>query len=320
MADDNRRTIPRPQLARDPMFDELSPEVGEIDEEALGELFEDDPDHALSMLADMRTATDQALAALASRLAGRLVLDVARVGPVQARGIGKMASSPADRAEGDLDIDRSLDALVGARGTHSAVDAEQLRVRHWTRPSTAVALLVDRSGSMSGRRLATAAVAAAACAHRAPIDWSVLAFADRIIAVKSQDDARATTAVVDDLLRLRGRGTTDLGGALQAAARQLERSRAKRRITILMSDCRATTGGDAVAVAHRLEELCILAPADDCDEAVEFASRVGARIAEIDGPSGIPIAIQHLLEGSQLSRPTRARSGVPAPVDRDAPR
>jgi len=296
LAEDNRRTTPRPQLARDARFDDVSPEVGRLDENALAELFDEDPDRALSMLADMRTATDAALAALASRIAGRLVLEVARTGPVQARGIGKMVSSPADRAEGDLDIDRSLDALVKARATHSAVDAEQLRVRHWTRPSTAVALVVDRSGSMSGRRLATAAVAAAACAHRAPVDWSVLAFADRIIAVKSQDDARSTTEVVDDLLRLRGQGTTDLAGALEAAARQLERSRAKRRITILMSDCRATTGADAVPVARRLDELCVLAPADDFDDASEFAARVGARIAEIDGPSGIALAVRRLLD------------------------
>ena len=54
--------------------------------------------------------------------------------------------------------------------------------------------------------------------HRAPVDWSVLAFADRVIAVKSQDGSRSSLAVVDDLLRLRGQGTTDLAGALTAAA------------------------------------------------------------------------------------------------------
>ncbi len=297
MEDDTRRTTPRPQMARDPKFDDVSPDVGQIDEDALAELAAEDPDHALSMLADMRTASDQQLARLASRLAGRLVLEVARTGSVRARGIGTIMSSPADRAEGDLDIDRSLDALVTAKGTHSALDLSELRVRHWTRPSTAVALVVDRSGSMSGRRLATAAVAAAACAHRAPVDWSVLAFADRIIAVKSQNDSRAINAVVDDLLRLRGQGTTDLAGALEAAARQLERSRAKRRITILMSDCRATAGVDALPVACRLDELCVLAPAEDDEDAVEFAARAGARMAVIDGPTDIPHAIRRLLEG-----------------------
>ena len=234
--------------------------MGEIDDDALADLVDEDPDHAMSLLAQMRGATDQKLAALAARLAGRLVLDVAKAGPVQARGVGAMASSPADRVDGDLDLDASLDGLVHARATGELIDAGDLRVRHWTQPATALALVIDRSGSMSGKRLATAAVAAAACAHRAPVDWSVLAFADRVIAVKSQDDARSSLGVVDDLLRLRGQGTTDLAGALTAAARQLDRSRAKRRVTILMSDCRATTGADAVPIARRLDELCVIAP------------------------------------------------------------
>ena len=187
--DDNRRTTPRPQLARDPKFEEISPEVGEIDDDALADLVDEDPDHAMSLLAQMRGATDQKLAALAARLAGRLVLDVGQAGPVQARGVGAMASSPADRVDGDLDLDASLDGLVHARATGELIDAGDLRVRHWTQPATALALVIDRSGSMSGKRLATAAVAAAACAHRAPVDWSVLAFADRVIAVKSQDDS-----------------------------------------------------------------------------------------------------------------------------------
>jgi Mg-chelatase subunit ChlD len=283
-------------LARDPKFDEISPQVGEINEDALAELADEDPDHALSMLAEMRNATDQQLAAVAARIAGRLVLEVARVGPRQARGTGTMVSSPADRFEGDLDLERSLDGLIQARATGEVVDAADLSVRHWTRPATAVTLLVDRSGSMSGRRLATAAVAAAACAYRAPVDWSVLAFADRVIAVKSQHDARSPTAVVDDLLRLRGQGTTDLAGALRAAATQLEHSRAKRRVTILMSDCRATIGAEALPVARGLDELCILAPADDDADAIEFAKSVGARIASIDGPSEIPAALLRVLD------------------------
>jgi Mg-chelatase subunit ChlD len=128
------------------------------------------------------------------------------------------------------------------------------------------------------------------------VDWSVLAFADRVIAVKSQDDARSSLGVVDDLLRLRGQGTTDLAGALIAAARQLDRSRAKRRVTILMSDCRATTGADALPAARRLDELCIMAPADDADDAETFARQVGATLATVEEPSDIPAAFLRVLE------------------------
>ena len=296
MDDDSRRTTPRPQLARDPRFAEISPEVGEIDQEALSDLIGEDPDHAMTLLAQMRSATDQRMAQLAARLAGQLVLDVARVGPIQARGVGALASSPADRVDGDLDLDASLDGLVRARAGGEAVDPSELRVRHWTQPTTAVSLVIDRSGSMSGRRLAIAAVAAAACAHRAPVDWSVLAFADRTIALKSQQEARSPMAVVDDLLRLRGQGVTDLAGALQAAARQLERSRAKRRVTILLSDCRSTFGADPLAAARRLDELCVVAPADDADDAERFARDVGARCAVVGEPSDIPAAFLQVLD------------------------
>ena len=275
-------------------FADISGDVGEINEEALAELVDQDLDHALTLLTEMSSATDRRLAALAARIAGRLVLDVARGGPIGARGVGRMVSSGADRFDGDLDIDRSIDALVAAEAGGISADMADLRVRHWTKPLTALALVVDRSGSMSGQRLATAAVAAAACSYRAPTDWSALVFADRILVLKSQQDAKAAPQVVNSLLRLRGQGTTDLAGALAAAADQLDRSRAKRRVVILLSDCRATTGADPVAVARRLDELAVLAPADDADDAKEFATKVGARFAVINGPAAIPAAVNQV--------------------------
>ena len=278
-------------MGRHQDFADISPDIGEINEKALAELADKDIDHALTLLTEMSSATDRRLAALAARIAGRLVLDVARGGPISARGVGRMVSSAADRFDGDLDIERSMDALVAAEAGGISADMGDLWVRHWTKPMTALALVVDRSGSMSGQRLATAAVAAAACSYRVPNDWSALVFADRILVLKSQQDPKGAPPVVNSLLRLRGQGTTDLAGALAAAADQLDRSRAKRRIVILLSDCRATTGADPVAVARRLDELAVLAPSDDAEDAQEFTARVGARLAVIDGPAAIPSAI-----------------------------
>ena len=77
-----------------------------------------------------------------------------------------------------------------------AIDADRLRVRGWVQPATALCLLVDRSGSMGGKPLATAALAAAAVASRAPADYSVLAFGKDVVVAKSQDstEARATAS------------------------------------------------------------------------------------------------------------------------------
>ena len=111
------------------------------------------------------------------------------------------------------------------------------------------------------------------------------------MAIKSADRDRPAAAVVDDVLRLRGYGTTDLAAALDAARAQLARATARRRIAILMSDCRATAGNDPLVAAGRLDELCVIAPADDAADAEAFASAAGARFATITGVRSIPEAI-----------------------------
>ena len=255
----------------------------------------EDADETLSLLADLVSATDPKLRELARRLAGRLMLDVSRRGKAKPRGIGKLAKQRYRPDGGDIDIDSSMDAIVEARAAGEAVDPDGLFLRGWVKPHTALCLLVDRSGSMGGKPLATAAVAAASVAWRSPEDYSVLCFGKDVIVVKSQDVSKDNEKVVNDVLALRGFGTTDLAGALTIAGQQLARTRAGRKITVLLSDCRATEEGDPVTAAKGLEELVIIAPKEDDEEAVAFAARTGARLVTIDGPSEVPEAITQAL-------------------------
>jgi len=294
--EEQRGSTSRRDLQGAPHFDEVSPEVGVLDEQAFDSALNDDADGALTLLGDLVGATDQRLAEQARRLAARVVLDLTRAGPPRSTGVGRLQRRPADRAEGDLDLDASLEPLGLARVTGTAPPLEDLRVSAWGRPSTAICLVIDRSGSMNGTRLATAALATAACAWRAAEDHSVVAFSKDVIVIKSQDQVRPAEAVAGDVLRLRGHGTTDLALALRTAHDQLARSRAQRRVTILLSDCRPTTGSDPAVAAGRLEELCIVTPADDVDDAIELARATGARWTPLDGPSSIPAAFAGLLD------------------------
>ena len=289
------RTTPRSHYEGQPGFRLLSPESGTLDAAEVAAQAVADPDQTLALLADMAAAADRTLAALAARLAGRLALDLARSGPSSAGGVGRLRPGRADRCFGDVDIDRSLDALVEARAAQRAPRLDELWVRRWHRPETAISLIVDRSGSMGGPRLAAAAVAAAACALRAPQEWSALAFGDQVVAIKSADHDRPASAVVDDVLRLRGYGTTDIAAALDAARAQLGRGTARRRVAVLLSDCRATAGADPVTAARRLDELCVIAPAGDAADAEAFASAAGARFATITGVRSIPSAVASVL-------------------------
>lgn len=291
----SRRTTSRRELARHEFFEEVSPEVGELDEDAFDSKLEEDPDAALAMLADLTGATDPKLRELARRLAGRIVVELARRGTPTRRGIGRIARQKYRPDGGDIDLDASVETVVIARATGTLPDIDELRITGWSRPGTGLCLLVDRSGSMTGLPLATAALAAAAVACRAPDDYSVVAFAADAIVAKSQESPKSSEHVVNAILTLRGFGTTDVVLALRTAADQLGRSRAARKVAVLLSDCRSTVPGDVAAMARFLDELVIVAPAGDSAEAEALARDVGARFVTVGGPSEIAAALNEAL-------------------------
>ena len=129
-----------------------------LDEDAFADALRDDPDETLTLLAELVGATDEQLREHARRLAGRIVVDLVRRGTPQRRGIGRLRTVAAD-AGGELDLERSLDTIAVSRGTGHAPPLDELSARDWSRPDLAICLLVDRSGSMGGTRLATAAMA-----------------------------------------------------------------------------------------------------------------------------------------------------------------
>jgi hypothetical protein len=267
-----RSSASRRELSSNPIFDEISPDLGELDEAALSEALDDDADEALGLLAEMTRATDAGLRDLARSLAARLFLDLARQEPADAPGIGKVVSLPY------------------------RPDRDDLVVRAWAKPATAWCLVVDRSGSMYGAPLATAALAASAVAARAEGEYAVLSFAREVVAPKAMWEVRSVDDVVERTLALRGHGTTDVAGALLAANAQLGASSSPRQVAILLSDCRSTEPGDVVGAARALDELVVIAPEGDSDEAAELAETVGARWTTVDGPSSIVGAIARVLE------------------------
>lgn len=291
----------RRELSGSPVFEELSPEVGEIDEAALSEALAADPDELMSLLAQMSQATDVGLRSKAKQLAARLFLDLARTRSAEAPGIGRVVTVPYRPDGGDLDVERSIEGIVAARAERRLIDPDELAIRSWAKPSTAWCLAIDRSGSMHGRPLATAALAAAAVAVRAERDaaqhgYAVLSFGRDVVAPKAMWEVRSTDDLLDRVLALRGHGTTDVAKALWSAGAQLRTSAASRRVTILMSDCRSTEPGDAIAAGRSLDELVILAPEGDSAEAAELADATGAKWTTVDGPSSIIAALGRLLD------------------------
>ena len=125
-------------------------------------------------------------------------------------------------------------------------------MRGWRKRGTALCLVVDRSGSMGGRPLATSALAAAAVAYRAPADYSVLAFGQDVVVAKAQDAPQARRRRWSPTSWRCGASARPTSPArCEVATTQLQRSQAGRRVAVLLSDCRATVPGDVVARGPR---------------------------------------------------------------------
>jgi magnesium chelatase subunit D len=297
-----RRTVGRAELAsRHAAFADVSPDVGELDQDALAALLAADPDAAAALLADLSRATDAALAAVARRLAARVFIQLGAVGRRPARGPKRIRS--VLRGDGDIDLDRTVDRLAGAWPP----PADDVVTRSWQAHRRSVCLLVDSSGSMSGMALAMAAVATASVliAADARLDTGALAFSGSVTVLQPPGRREQPEQTVRRLLALRGHGLTDLAGALRAAAAQLAGLTSAERCVVLLSDCLSTTGADpatALAGIDRLDVLCPQPAGREPDpeslQAADRLARLGGGVSQpVRTLAEIPAALTKLLAG-----------------------
>ncbi|MCW2575145.1 MAG: ATPase associated with various cellular 5 [Modestobacter sp.] len=275
-----RQTSRREMQLRHGSFDDVSPQVGQLDEDAFAVVMAEDPDAAAAMLADMALATDRDLRAAARRLACRVFIQVGRVGRARSRGTRRLVHNR--RSDGDLDLDRTLDRWTGSWPPAS----EDLVTRTWTGHRRGVCLLVDSSGSMNGLAVAIAAVAAAGVVLAADekLETSVLTFAAEVEVLQRQGQTRAAEDLVGQLVALRGHGVTDLAAALRGARRQLLSTSADERIVILLSDCLHTAGDAPEAALAGIDRLHVLYPLPT-PEAESAARALAAR----GGGTALPV-------------------------------
>ena len=258
-----RRTAGRQELrSKHASFDAASPDVGQLDAQAIEDLASHDPDAAASLLADMAQATDPALRALARRIAARVFIRLARHGRTTSPGVRRLVVETGS-VEGDFDLDLTLARTDGC----PPLDLRDVVHRRWGASERAICLLVDRSGSMSGHAVARAGIAAASVLSAAGdrADVSVIAFARDSVVLQQQGRPRTVDAVLGDLFSLRGRGVTDLAVALRAARRQLGRTGARDRVAVLVSDALATEGDDPFSALRGLDRLHVLGTSDEAE-------------------------------------------------------
>lgn len=121
------------------------------------------------------------------------------------------------------------------------MDAEKQR----DEPQVAMALVIDRSGSMSGLPLEMAKAAARATADTLSGDdlLEVVAFDSQPTRIVRMTAAKHRARIQNDIARLSPGGGTEILSALDAAHQSLTAARAKRKHVILLTDGQAPSGG-----------------------------------------------------------------------------
>jgi Mg-chelatase subunit ChlD len=173
------------------------------------------------------------------------------------QGSGELASVPYRDGNGDLDLDRSLEALARRHP-----DPYELVVRERVRARRSIALLVDVSGSMKGERAQTAAATIGALASELHRDrLAVIAFWSDAALLQSFDHPLTPVRLVDELVRIPARGLTNLTFPITLADRQLRGVPPSDARVLMLSDCVHNAGPDPRVAAGRVARVDVLA---DC--------------------------------------------------------
>src|SRR5208337_3193022 len=112
-------------------------------------------------------------------------------------------------------------------------------------PEVAMALVIDRSGSMTGLPLEMAKQAAKATADTLAADdlLEVIAFDSQPTRIVRMTPAKHGARIQSDIARIQAGGGTEIFPALDAAYQALSATRAKRKHAILLTDGQAPSSG-----------------------------------------------------------------------------
>ena len=153
-------------------------------------------------------------------------------------------------AEGDLD----LDATIEVPRPWQAHDLVLTR----TEPREAdVVVILDMSLSMTGEKIALVAVAAAILRFKLE-NLAVIAFDTESHTLVRVGEVVSPRELVRRILEVPAQGYTNIEGGLRTALGELNRSRRRERVGVLLSDGIYNVGWDPVKVAHSFPRLHVV--------------------------------------------------------------
>ncbi|WP_437671000.1 VWA domain-containing protein [Sorangium sp. So ce131] len=162
-------------------------------------------------------------------------------------------------------------------------------------PSVAMALVMDRSGSMTGLPLEMAKAAAKATAGVLSSDdlIEVIAFDSAPTRYVKMQPARNRSRIAGEIARIQPGGGTEIFAALDAAYQDMTVTQARKKHVILLTDGKAPTGGIRDLVSAMIAEsitVTTVGLGNDLDEQLlkMIADVGGGRFHAVPDPNNLP--------------------------------
>jgi Mg-chelatase subunit ChlD len=205
--------------------------------------------------------------------------------------------------DSEIDVDSTLENIVDK----AHLEISDIVVERRQPRSTAVALMLDASLSMSGDKLAIATASIAVLAYRLKmVDYLLITFNDRPTVVKRFHEARNLDDLISQLLDFNATGYTNIEWALAKGREELSHSETRNRVGVLVTDGNFTVGDDPSVTASAYRRLfVVMTESHDCRPEVceAIARNGGGKMYEISSYDEMPRVLYKVLRMVALGAP-----------------
>lgn len=207
---------------------------------------------SLNAFARMLPRLQDDVAALAIKIASRLIIHVARQIADTGYRSGKLELVSGYREGAEIELDRSIEQYVEApeRGILANLASY---FRH--REKRAFVMMLDYSFSMQSKTILSA-ITAAAIAQHFKSDYAVLAFGSGVSILKGIDEPIGPAKVLERLFALQPHGETDIRSVLESGLQAV--GKFERKMGLILTDGDWNKGGDPLPAAVRFNKLSII--------------------------------------------------------------
>jgi len=195
----------------------------------------------------------------------------------------------------EIDLDSTFERILGKKD----YQLEDIIVESREKKNVSCALMVDTSLSMTGEKLAVAAVGAAVLAIKLKADhYALITFGSDATLLKSMDQRKDMELVIGDVIETPAWGYTNMEFGLEIGLKELNKARTKDRFGVLITDGNCTTGYDPWKVAAKYPKLhVIMTRGRESNRKLcqELAKLGKGKMYEVEDYSEIPRVLYNLL-------------------------